>query len=211
MRTNRSDLSNTSSGRAAGRRRAARPNRISPRSPRRTDRGATLLEAMIAAAILVLGLAGALSGIMVASRQNAMASKMSRSSAYASQIRELMQLRGVAWLKGTNGPLKADHCTTDAAVTAYLGKLADTLTSTDCLIDLDAFEQAQTNPSLRLMPGYPDNDETRGLRRLLLHRTFADRDEVTIIVGWNELGLRRIQTQLLVLYNPTVNQTGVEI
>ena len=39
----------------------------------------------------------------------------------------------------------------------------------------------------------------------------TDRDELTILVGWSELGLRRVQKQLLVLYNPTANETGFEI
>ncbi len=171
----------------------------------RRRRGTTLVEGMVSLAIFSIGVIGALQFIIVASRQNTSAARLTHAGGIARQVRSAMQSRGRTWLTGT-GPLQSASCTSDASVQQLAGPLA----SMPCVIDLDAFEGAAGV----LVPGYPTDDQER-FRRVLVWAQDGSAtprvDEVTVVVSFLDLGRRMFATQPLALYYVSANQAGVEL
>ena len=69
----------------------AKPNKPS-------HRGMSLIEGMISMAVLVIGILGALQGIMFASQQNGVAARLARASSMAAQVRAGIEAQGFARL-----------------------------------------------------------------------------------------------------------------
>lgn len=77
-------------------------------APRRnTKRGITMLESMIAMAVLSVGVLGVIQALLIAANQNSMAGRMQRATAIASTVRTTLQARGLASLVQVNGPLNS--------------------------------------------------------------------------------------------------------
>lgn len=177
---------------------------------RASQRGATLIEGMAAAAVLALGISGAFAGLILASQQNADARRLAQASAIATQVRAGLQAQGRTRLLAATGPLSATYCTrTDAAVLALAGGLETFVGPDTCVVDLDAYEAVAAS-ELDLVPGYPP-EERAAFRRVLVWQREATIDTVAVVVSFSGAGQRRFIRQHVALYNPTSNGAGVEL
>ncbi len=185
-------------------------------------RGVSLLEGLIAATVLAIGITGTLQGIIVAARQNTIASRMTTLSSLAQDIRLGLVGRSRAALEA--GPFATtcrDLSSLSAEERQMLGALdnpgllspAPPLAST-CAVDLDDWE-AQVIPALRLTPRWtpvPDN-----YRRWLVYAPELDgAATVYIAVSMRNAllpGRRIVHTQFVGLYDagPNGNNAGVEL
>jgi hypothetical protein len=177
---------------------------------RRRSRGVTLVEGMAAAAIFATGIIGIFSGIMVASRQNAVANRLAEASAIAQQVRAGVQIQGYSRLTASGGLLSSSRCSRSSDVLALsdgLGSLPNA-----CAIDLDAYEDG-ANAESALVPGYP-LDRRRAYRRVLVWQrepTMEGVESLMVVVSFGGTVSRRFVRQATSLYNPAVTQTGVEL
>jgi hypothetical protein len=196
------------------------------RSIRAAQRGMSIIEAMIASVVLLIGLMGVFQGLLVASRQNANANQATRASGVASQVRgELDTLGGVrvVGVPGYTGLLTGADCNPSMEVAALTGGL-EKLRPVDgeawavrCIFDLDAYERSVPDGH-RLLPGYTEADFGRFRRVLVM---IEKPDEVTgvpihqviIVVSWMEMTQRRYVRQYVSFYNSGSlgNETHVEI
>ncbi len=187
---------------------AARPPRSRP-SLRRSQRGSTLIEAMISLAILTIGILGALQGTLIATRQNASADRMQRADAIAQQMRHALESNGIVRLTNI-GLLGAGSCTTDSATVLLAGDIAGI--DQACVIDFDAFEDGLTAP---LVAPYPSSNRDH-FRRLIVYQvldrgTEQQLDFLGVVVSWNELGRPRRFTSFMALHDPRLNRLNLEI
>ncbi|HET9451112.1 MAG TPA: prepilin cleavage protein [Aggregicoccus sp.] len=173
-------------------------------------RGMSLVEALAASAILLIGLTAALQGVLTASRQNAMAGRMARGDSVAQQVRASLESLG----RDRVAALFAD-CATDAEVLALAGGLQSLPASEAavCVVDLDAHDDAPTAASPVLVPGYLARNREL-LRRVLVRiRPVGDTsaEQVAVVVSWRDLAQRQFLPLFLGLYDPAVNDARVEI
>jgi type II secretory pathway pseudopilin PulG len=177
---------------------------------RSAERGMSLVEALAASAVLLIGLTGVFQGVMTASRQNAMAGHMARGGSVAQQVRSSLESLGRDRVNALFTP-----CATDAGILALAGGL-QSLPATDaavCIVDLDAHDDAPTPASPVLVPGYlPRNREL--FRRVLVRiRPVGDTsaEQVAVVVSWRDLTRRQFLPLFLGLYDPAINDARVEI
>jgi type II secretory pathway pseudopilin PulG len=191
------------------------------RAVRRAPRGATLIEGLAAAAILLIGLIGVLQALLVASGQNQIASKITRGAAIAQSLRGALETQGFAALNATGGALHLGQCGTDEdALGALAGDLelepAEPMTFV-CLVDLDALED-EDDPDTWLISNYLDDDRQtfRRVAAIYTHDLHPAMRFLGVVVSWQSMGIRMFQKQFFGLYNPEFdpavgNQTNVEI
>lgn len=176
----------------------------------RHSRGVTLVEGLAAAAIFATGIIGIFSGIMVASRQNAVANRLAEASAIAQQVRAGVQLQGHSRLTGTSGLLNPGRCSRSSDVLALTDGLGSLPSA--CAIDLDAYEDGASAESA-LVPGYP-LEHRREYRRVLVWQrdpAMEGVESIMVVVSFGGPVNRRFVRQATSLYNPAVTQTGVEL
>jgi type II secretory pathway pseudopilin PulG len=168
----------------------------------------TLIEAMAAMAVFSFGVVGVFQGVIVASRQNATANKMTVASAIAQQTRSALSARGRTALTSPGGLLTDGNCSADADVVALAGGL-ETIAGA-CVIDLDAVDGAAAAAN-QLVPAYPA--AYRFTYRRVLVRMPPDptgrMSAVAAVVSFPQLGRRQFQKQVATLYN--VGAAGQEL
>lgn len=186
------------------------------RKARSRARGATLIEALAATLVLVVGILGALQSFIVAARQNAMADTLTRGTVIASALRDSVELRGLQRLRQPGAYLDGANCVPYSSVTDLL---PDTLPDDSnpnlwCVLDFDALEGASADP---LVPGYSAADQGR-YRRIGLVFTSTPGDPalsnlvtVAVVVSWPSGDQRNHHSQFTALENITVTQAGVEL
>jgi hypothetical protein len=189
---------------------------------RRHARGTTLIEGMVAAGVLVIGLLGTLQALVFASRQNADADKRTRAASVGIHLKSAVEGYGWTRLAGAGGPFAA--CSTDADLLALVAHLPPPSTTlVRCVVDLDAFELSAT-ATTRVMHGYRQMDR-QAFRRILVayqapglgNQNSPERAyrEVAVVVSWRTgLGNRSHVTSMVGLYDPrptSGNETNVEI
>lgn len=195
------------------------------RSRRSAPRGVSLIEAMIAAVVLLIGLMGVFQGLLVASRQNANANQATRASGIASQVRGALDTLGgnrVVGVPGYTGLLTGADCGPSAEVAALTGGLeklqpgSDEAWAVRCIFDLDAYERAAG--ARRLLPSYSEADFNRFRRVLVMidkpdEATGVPIHQVIIVVSWMEVTQRRFVRQYVSFYDsgPFGNEINVEI
>src|SRR5690242_2118489 len=113
---------------------------MSPRHPR-LPRGMSLIEGMISMAVLAIGILGAFQGILFASQQNSVASRLARASSMAAQVLQGLEQQGFAAVQNI---ATSASCVSAATAPATLTALTDGIQNTGipgtCIIDLDLFE-----------------------------------------------------------------------
>ncbi len=198
---------------------------VPPVRARARARGVTILESLAAAAVLIIGILGAVQALGFASKQNADADKRTRATSLAARVRSAVEGYGWSRLTAAGGPLTA--CTSDAAVLELVQHLpaASGAGTAVCVIDLDAWDAA-AQPSERVVPGHRAEDERLYRRVLVLFAPDASGGasvpasarafrEVAVVVSWRTgVGNRAQVTSMLGLYDPranTGNETHVEI
>lgn len=194
------------------------------------ERGMSIIESMIAMAVLTVGVLGAFSGIVTASRQSSIAGRIGRAAAIAESVRAGLSIRGAAALVAPGGLLNATNCTTNADVLALTDGLngvttyrrldqvgsPQTITVQACVIDLDALD----NPldANAIVPNYIHEEATAGnpngiFRRVLVYypdgNTPPQNLMMTVVVSWQENGRRQFHHQAANLYNANGLQLGV--
>lgn len=191
---------------------------------RNAPRGVSLIEGMTASAVLLFGLIGVLQGVIFASTQNSMAGRMTRASAIGKQLSTSLQLRGRSVLVDTaNGLLNPTYCTATPA-TALQKAAGDLYPSspllstlpgyTACFVDLDAYETANSGtPAKLILPRWDPQDARQFKRTLVFFSNPADTSVsyVGVVVSWNEQGRTHTIDQFFSLYDPAINQVGVEL
>lgn len=175
---------------------------------RPAQRGVTLLEGLMSSLILLLGLVGVLSGIIVASRQNSNANKMTRAGAIAGAVRAGLSTQGGVALNAAGGLFAG--CGSGTGVAA-LGEYLDGLESIGdyelCVKDLDTFD-AGAAANRTITPGYGANSEDRSLYRRVVVR-YRDPSSgrvigASVVVSWLELvgaPVRRAHRQYVAFYD----------
>lgn len=179
------------------------PSSRRPRPPR----GVSLIEGMAASAVLLIGLVGVLQGILVASRQNSMANRMTRAGTIAHQIRSQLQARGLTRLQST-GPLAAGTCASDPVKS--LGGEASTADNA-CVIDLDAFDQTASVADVLAQTGYLGGEDERKYRRVLVRFNQTDIVSLAVVVSYEDAGIRKFVTEYVGLYKSAQNNAGADL
>ncbi|WP_228530695.1 MULTISPECIES: prepilin cleavage protein [Myxococcaceae] len=170
----------------------------------------SLVEALAASAILLVGLAGVLQGVITASHQNALAGRMARAGSVAQQVRAGLEVLGRARVNAL-----FDTCSSAPDVLALAGGL-EALPAAEaavCVVDLDAHDDAPTAASPALVPGYLA--ENRQVFRRVLVRirpvAAASTEQVAVVVSWRSLAQRQFLPLFIGLYDPALNGALVEI
>lgn len=185
----------------------------------RGERGQSLIETMVAMAILAVGLLGALGGIAIASRQNSYANRISRATTISEQVRAALQVQGFTRLTGANGILSNAYCGGGAITDSTGADLThglNALPAAHCVADVDAYDAAiaGTDKTLVLVPGYPTND--KGLYRRVLVYFSGDASnpnvaQISVVVSWlGPLG-REFSVQTMATYDPAATKSNSQI
>lgn len=181
---------------------------------RRSARGVTLVEGLMASVILLVGMVGVFQGVIIASTQNSMANRRSRASAIAGELANSLDAQGRERLLAGGGLLTtAGGCaaTYPAALANYRGDFtgvpANFATLSVCYVDVDAVTGFNT-----LTPAYSTEDRNIFKRVLAVYTNPTDPAVayVGINVGWREYGSGRVVERFTALYDPVTNQTNVE-
>ncbi len=173
----------------------------------RNDRGATLIEGMVATVVILFGMVGVVQGLIIASRQNSMANRTTRGAAIAHTMKAALEERRFANLFDEDGLLTA-NCA--GGLDDHLGDLPS---GAVCTVDLDAVEAAAAEAD-KLVPGYPAEDA--GIYRRVA-AVYTDANEpalryIGVVVSWNG-GVGRSHYQVFAaLYDASLdgNETEVE-
>lgn len=174
----------------------------------------SLIEAMIAMGILMIGILGALQGTLHASRQNSLAARVARATSMAAQVRRGLEAQGWAKLTTASGLATATNCTAIGSASAPLRALTDGLDATAvanaCIVDLDAFDAAAAAAD-KIVPSYNLAQDYNGgngpYRRVVvflpgntLGRN-ASADSFVVVVSSKDATRRVFVRQVVGLYN----------
>ncbi len=193
----------------------------------RAPRGVSLIEGLAASAVLLLGLVGVLQGVVFASTQNSMAGRLTRAGAINQQMIAGLQSRGRARLvDAATGIFKSGTCitappsnstvlqggTVEAVGDLYPKPPGLAAPVVGCYVDLDAYDTAATAAN-KIMPGYDAVDASVFKRSIVYFADPADTalSWVGVVTSWKDGGRIRTMEQFFTLYDPAVNQTGVEL
>jgi hypothetical protein len=170
----------------------------------------SLIEALAASAVLLAGLAGILQGVVTASRQNALASRMARAGSVAQQVRSGLESMG----RSRVGALFTT-CATAADVKALAGGL-EALPSAEasvCVVDLDAHDAAATAADPAVVAGYLAQHRSLFRRVLVRIRPAGETsiEQVAVVVSWRGVTQRQFLPLFIGLYDPAINGARVEI
>ncbi len=176
------------------------------RTQPRSARGMSLIEGMISMGVLVIGILGALQGILFASQQNAVASRLARGTSMAAQIRLGLESQGRAKLKLPGGAIgSSSNCIPFASASTPLKALTDGLAvSGSCILDVDAFDK--TAPAIdRLVGNYNFAEDFHGalgnFRRVVVYLPNVSTDAFAVIVSTSDTGRRVFVKQFVALYD----------
>ena len=181
-------------------------------------RGMSLVEGMISMGVLVIGILGALQGILFASQQNAVASKLARATSMAAQIRLGIESQGRVKLKAG---MLTSSCTAVGSVSATIAGLLDGMAASTvtgaCVVDVDAWDNAAATID-KLVGNYNFAQDFKGnagpFRRLIVYLPTATADDFAVIVSVPDTGRRVFVRQFVGLYDSSVatgNGTGVSL
>jgi Tfp pilus assembly protein PilV len=197
----------------------------------RARRGMSLIEGMISMAILVVGILGALQGILYASQQNGVAARLARATSMAAQIRFGIEAQGRTKLLAASGPIgSSTTCIAAGAGTTQAFKdLTDGLWNTTlagaCIVDVDLWDSTTAaTANDRLVPNYnfttlagdynPGASTTGGpFRRMLVYLPNPSADVIVVVVSTPEVGRRVFVRQTVGLYDSSTagNSAGVNL
>jgi hypothetical protein len=159
------------------------------RSLRSQRRGVSLIEGMISAVVLAIGMTAAVQGVLFASAQNSIATKMTRMAAVGHQVRAGLQNMGLAAVRAklTGGTMTGGACKTrtfassDAVFQGSAGAfgiddgLVAALPSagaTVCIINLDDYDKnvvpAASCKNDCVVPRYDWNNDGALFKRMLV-------------------------------------------
>lgn len=183
--------------------------------------GMSLIEGMISMAVLVIGILGALQGILFASQQNSMAARLARATSMGAQVRQGLEAQSRAKLASPTGIFgDGSKCLPVASATALLpytdGVHATGIAGT-CIVDLDAVDSAAASAD-KIVTTYDltgDYNAGNGMyRRVLVYSPVVGGvDNVAVIVSTRSVGRRIFSKQFVGLVDVSVagNGTGVEL
>ena len=168
--------------------------------------------------VLVIGILGALQGILFASQQNAVATRLARATSMAAQIRLGIEAQGRTKLKAG---MLTSSCVAVGAATAAIQALTDGLSGTAvagaCIVDVDAWDGAAAQID-KLVAGYDFPNDFKGdsgpFRRIVIYLPTATTDDFAVLVSTPDTGRRIFVRQFVGLYDNTVatgNGTGVNL
>jgi type II secretory pathway pseudopilin PulG len=176
------------------------------RTHQRSARGMSLIEGMISMGVLVIGILGALQGILFASQQNAVASRLARGTSMAAQIRLGLESQGRTKLLLPAGAIgNGARCIPFASATAALKALTDGLAvAGSCILDVDAFDQTAASID-KLVGAYNFAEDFHGavgnFRRVVVYLPNASTDAFAVVVSTSDTGRRVFVKQFVALYD----------
>lgn len=182
-------------------------------------RGMSLVEGMISMGVLVIGILGALQGILFASQQNAVAGRLARATSMAAQIRLGLEAQGRTKLLSATGPI-GGSCTAVGSASAALKALTDGLDASTltgaCILDVDALDlpnsASPSNASKLLVGGYNFTENFRGdkgpFRRVVVFLPTGTVDTFAVVVSTPDTGRRVFVKQFVALYNSAATVPG---
>jgi hypothetical protein len=183
-------------------------------------RGTTLIEGLISTTVLIIGIVGAFQGILQASTQNTVASRIARATAMATQARISLERQTLARLTAGTGVLGNGACVAPTAAHVALTDQLAGMAEVTCVVDLDIADADPTlTPNNKIFAKYDfANDYTNGsFRRLLVYMRAAvpadpslprNPDVVAVVVSVKEGGRRVFVKQFASFFNAN---TGVEL
>lgn len=178
----------------------------------------SLIEGMISMAVLVIGILGALQGILYASQQNAVAARLARATSMAAQIRMGIESQGRAKLKLGSGAIGNSAICIPVGTDAALDALTDGLAvAGSCTVDVDVFDAGAAQID-KLVGNYNFGEDYSGggaqFRRVVVYLPNTSADAFAVVVSTRETGRRIFVKQFVALYDssPTTgNGTGVNL
>lgn len=178
--------------------------------------GQTLLEGMIAAVLLAIGVTAIIQAILVSTIQNAGAAKMNEAATIANQLATLLQRYGFDELTAASGPLGSGCVSVDATNEEFLDNVHIAPTGyTACAVDVDDFDTTETDPLLQVVPGYDIVERSRVYRRFVVLYENADGvtrlREATVVVSFTEAGRRRFAKRVVGFIPNTGNAGFVQL
>lgn len=173
--------------------------------------GQSLLEGMVAALLLAIGVTTVMQAIILSSSQNAGAAKMSEAAALANQVVGSLQQRTFTQLTSAGNVFESPaSCLTDGSLDALTGGLTPATTPyTGCVVDLDTFDlgaapgrfssNGGATGVAELVPGY-DGARSQQYRRVIVLFTDSTTGvrirEGAVVVSFTEFGRRRFVTRM---------------
>lgn len=173
--------------------------------------GQSLLEGMVAALLLAIGVTTVMQAIILSSSQNAGAAKMSEAAALANQVVGSLQQRTFTTLTSTGNVFESPAaCVTDGSLNDLTGGLMPTTTPySGCVVDIDLFDlgaapgrytsNGGASGVAELVPGY---DGARSVQYRRVAVLFTDSTsgirirEGAVVVSFTEFGRRRFVTRM---------------
>lgn len=193
-------------------------------------RGQTLLEGLIAAVILAIGITGVLQAVLLSSTQNAGAGRITEAAAISNQVANGLLRYDIRQLKEA-GLLDGTRCSADATIISYAGGLetqtlitggntrcasgncssSDITTTTPCVVDLDEYEQdTGVADNRKLVSGYNfaaryQAGQPGGYKRVAVvfnNETASRTIQVTTVTSFVEAGRRRFLRRSVSMAQP---------
>lgn len=175
--------------------------------------GQSLLEGMVAALLLAIGVTTVMQAIILSSQQNAGAAKLSEAAALANQVVGSIQERSVTGLTAANNVFNSSNCKSDNSLDAFTGGVTPVSGNySACVTDLDLFDlgaapgRYASNAGAvypeEIVPGY-DGARSQIYRRMVV--LFSDSTtgirirEGAVVVSFTEFGQRRFVTRMFSL------------
>lgn len=202
----------------------------------RGQRGMTIIEGVVSAVVLLIGMLGVMRGVVVASQQNTIANHMTRAGAITNQIRVALENQGRdRFVDPNNGLFANANCIDpgDPDVGPLAGGLERAELAEDtterwtrlCIVDLDTWESGQPEASW-LVPGYSQEDRELFRRVLVLFQStevildpvLGEREtianQVGIVLSWTVAGERIFSRRFVGFYDSggiSGNATRIDI
>lgn len=193
-------------------------------------RGQTLLEGLIAAVVLIIGITGVLQAVLISSTQNAGAGRITESAAISNQVANGLLRYDIRQLK-ESGLLDDSRCSADATILSYAGGLetqtlitagntrcasgncvsSDITTTTPCVVDLDEYEQdTGVAANRKLVAGYDfatryQLGKAGGYKRVAVvfnNETASRTIQITTVTSFVEAGRRRFLRRSVSMAQP---------
>lgn len=154
------------------------------------ERGVSLIEGMVASGVLLIGMIGVFQGLGAASKQNALAEKVSRQTAVAKQMRMALQNAGREqiknrflcsgnWVPKYFSPSEFINTGGANSLTDSVGTWKDDTGNTmpppvAYALDAQTTEMTATTPAAAMVPGYVYTDDYNKFQRYVIWQPSVD-------------------------------------
>lgn len=177
---------------------------------KRNERGATILEGMIAMAVLTIGLLGLLAAQVTAANQNGAAVRKARAVAVAQDVLSCVRRWQYTDARIANGVSNDDVIVATGGLSGALDE-----STVDVTLNVDPAASNTVDPPLSLVELDYNRDGAPDYRRYILTSDLKDRENtvigrtIRVVVTWTDAGRWQAVTMATAKYDPTQNNATI--